>query len=353
MKKILSFALFESKISDEVQNQINSSQAFADLAGLGITGFFYSVKRNGTIDFGRSIGSATKISIENSAPDPSGNTTPVYRCYSWSQGSAIMTEYFTSLEDAIRFIWAYVISKRISVDKENIKKSLTDPVAKKFWGERKTLKEIIEDLYSNTFTVTLLSFYEKYKDTFDALGFTSNMYPLSKIARSLNVNDSLLLGIGHPYKDSIVGILLPIFKNKSYQESPYQKGSIITQISETLKIKIGIRKSSTKNYSEKQVTIVSNDENDLEEKALDTIVKWIKDVDMNGLQHILADLLISFKNSGTDLMISRISEIVNKKIEEDPSSISSASINGLIDKGFLIPNEFTKLIANVGDFGIF
>ena len=55
-------------------------------------------------------------------------------------------------------------------------------------------------------------------------------------------------------------------------------------------------------------------------------------------------------NSG----IPDISDIMNKKIEEDPTSINSNVLKIAIENGILKnPTEFTKAVANVGSYGFF
>ena len=46
-----------------------------------------------------------------------------------------------------------------------------------------------------------------------------------------------------------------------------------------------------------------------------------------------------------------LSDDINKRIEEYPSSIDTETLKAAIDGGFLAPNEFTKTIINVGGYG--
>jgi hypothetical protein len=46
-----------------------------------------------------------------------------------------------------------------------------------------------------------------------------------------------------------------------------------------------------------------------------------------------------------------LSDDINKRIEEYPSSIDTETLKAAIDGGFLAPNEFTKTIINVGNYG--
>jgi hypothetical protein len=52
--------------------------------------------------------------------------------------------------------------------------------------------------------------------------------------------------------------------------------------------------------------------------------------------------------------ISDASDLINKKVEEDPSSIRPNVLKWAIEKGLLKnPSEFTGSIANVGSYGFF
>jgi hypothetical protein len=57
--------------------------------------------------------------------------------------------------------------------------------------------------------------------------------------------------------------------------------------------------------------------------------------------------------TGKNLNSNEISDIINKKIEDDPTSISTDVLKKMVKIGKLIPSEFTKTIMGVGDFGLF
>jgi hypothetical protein len=48
-----------------------------------------------------------------------------------------------------------------------------------------------------------------------------------------------------------------------------------------------------------------------------------------------------------------LSDTINQRIEENPSSISTDTLKAAIDKGLLVPSEFTQTMIGVGDFGLF
>jgi len=48
-----------------------------------------------------------------------------------------------------------------------------------------------------------------------------------------------------------------------------------------------------------------------------------------------------------------LSDDINKRIEEDPSSIDSETLKSAIDGGFFVPNEFAKTVITIGGYGFF
>jgi hypothetical protein len=49
-----------------------------------------------------------------------------------------------------------------------------------------------------------------------------------------------------------------------------------------------------------------------------------------------------------------MSDFINKKIEEDPSSVRPNVLKMAIEKGLLKnPSEFTKSMINIGSYGFF
>jgi hypothetical protein len=60
--------------------------------------------------------------------------------------------------------------------------------------------------------------------------------------------------------------------------------------------------------------------------------------------------------SGKDMVnksINDLSDIINKRIEKDPTSIPNAILKKLESSGKFIPNEFSHTVMNAGEFGFF
>lgn len=97
----------------------------------------YNVDKNGNITFYRNFG--VRIKCDNNQYS-----------YKIKEKTETKIEKLNSLEECLRHIWAYVISRKsiwkISTDynKEITRKILLDPSKKKFWGEKKTYEQIFK-----------------------------------------------------------------------------------------------------------------------------------------------------------------------------------------------------------------
>lgn len=131
MKYINKYNKFNEASNPKLEEELANSSAMNDILALSNIRPLYKITKNG-FTFTRDLGAKTYVIIENGE----------YNVITRSQGLERI-KIFKTLEECLRDVWAYVISKKVSgvIKKSNIYDKLIKD--KLYQGERKSINDII------------------------------------------------------------------------------------------------------------------------------------------------------------------------------------------------------------------